>query len=175
MRHILDAHDTAVAGGYDHLGDLFRRPEQLPRLDGHARPATHHACGGLLHIATLNGPRYRVGRQTVGVEPRGVERHTHLAGPAADERHLRHIRNLGDGLTQLRRQAPQLVVAVPLGRQCEREDRHVIDGPRLDERPGHAGRDPVRIGRHLLVEPDNGVLLGFAHLEADDHHGLPGA
>ena len=49
--------------------------------------------------------------ESVGRQPRGIDVHAHLPRASADEGHLRHVVDFGDGVAQLGGERPQLVVA----------------------------------------------------------------
>ena len=106
--------------------------------------------------------------------PRRVDVHAQLARPAADDRDLRDVVDLGDGVAQLRGQRAQLVVSVSRRPESDRHDRHVVDRPRLDDRAGDARRNAIGVRGELLVEPDERGFLGLADHEPDDHHRLAG-
>ncbi len=58
--------------------------------------------------------------------------------------------------------------------QCQREDRDIIDGTRLDQRLRRAGRNQVEVGEHLLVQLDDALLLVLATLKRTIAIAAPG-
>ena len=78
-------------------------------------------------------------------------------------------------LLQLCRHLPQPHVVVAAAPQRQGHDRHVVDRARLDERAPTRRAGCGRVGRQLLVEPDERALLVLADEEADDHHRAAGA
>ena len=74
----------------------------------------------------------------------------------------------------LRRHAPQLEIAVALAPQRQRQNRHIVDRARLDQRRRRARRDQIEVRGELLVQPDDALLLVLADVEAHDRHRHPG-
>jgi hypothetical protein len=134
--------------------------------DAPRRLSSHVGCGD----RALNGQRV----QAVRREPRWIDVHAQLTRPAADERHLGDIGDFRDRVTQLCGQRPQLIVAVALRPHGDRQDRHIVNRAGPDDRTDNTRRNPIGIGGELLIEPDESRFLGFADLEADDHHRLSG-
>ena len=54
------------------------------------------------------------------------------------------------------------------------QDRHVVNGVGLDQRPGDRMGDAIEIGLKLLVEPDDGGLKVLTDKESHDQEGLSG-
>ena len=66
----------------------------------------------------------------------------------------------------------QLVRVAAFGVEGEREDRDVVDGVRLHQRRGDAGRQRIAAGGELRFHLDDALLLVFPDLEAHGDHGL---
>ena len=121
-----------------------------------------------------SAPATSAGREMIAGQTSFVEIDAHLAALPADDGDGGDLIHLLDGVVQLRGEAPQLVIAVALARERQRQDRHIIDRARLDQRRRGARRDQVEVGEHLLVQPDDGFLFVLADEEAHDGHGPPG-
>jgi hypothetical protein len=79
--------------------------------------------------------------ETVGRQPRGVDVHANLPWAPADDGHLRHVVDFGDGISQLDGERSQLIVRVTRRPQRDGKDRHIVDRARLDDGPDDAWRD----------------------------------
>ena len=175
VRHVAHEHGTPARRGHDGVAQIIGRAQAVPRLEAGHAAARDRARRGAAHVGAgdrlLNGERIEI----VGRQPRGVDVHADLPRPPADDRHLRHVVDFGDGVPQLDGQQSQLIVRVPRRPHRDGQDRHVVDRARLDDGTDHARRDAVRVRGELLVEANERGFQGLVHREAGDDHRLSGA
>jgi len=172
---VADVDRLALGDADDHVPDVGGAGQELAHLQGELTVVGGEPAAGEAPVERAERAVHLHGRQAVGGEPVRVEHHPDLAALAADDGGRRHVGGLLDGIVHLGGDATQVEVAVALAPERQRQDGHVVDGARLDERLGGARRDEVEIGVHLLVELDDAVFLVLADVEADDGHGHPRA
>ena len=73
-------------------------------------------------------------------------------------------------LGELGREQAQRVVVVAFAPQRHRQDRHVVDRARLDQRTDDARGDAIGVRRQLLIQADERPRLVLADIEAHDDH-----
>ncbi len=95
-----------------------------------------------------------------------VQQNSQLAACTANDCGFGDQGDLFDRVIHLRHQAAQGQVVILRTVKCQGENRHVVDGPRLDHWKRDAPWNPVKIGLQLLIELNKAVLDIFTDLEA---------
>ena len=85
---------------------------------------------------------------------------------------FRDVGNLLDVVLNLIGDGAQLVAVVVLAPQRHGQDRHIVDGARLDDRLRNSRRHAIEVRVELAVDLDQRVFLRSADQEADDHQAL---
>ncbi len=158
---------AAGAGCDDHITQLRDGLETHASLERAGLAIDERAGGPGARVAPDGGTDHqRV--DAVDLQPGRVDLDAGHARPAADDGHLRHVGHFLDGVVQLRRQQPQLVVVVTGRPERHAENRHVVDRAELDEGPLRTRWNLVDVAVQLLVQAHHRPLLVLADLEADD-------
>ena len=89
-----------------------------------------------------------------------------------DDGSFSNQRHLLDRIIHLRDKPVQREVIITRTVKRQRQDRHVINRPRLDERHGNAVRDAVEVLLHFLVQLHQAAFHVFADLEPHDRQRL---
>ena len=156
----------AVVHAHHDLADFFGRGEEDARLHQDLMVHGLQVTGIALPVGLLQTGDKIGNGQVSGCQPQGVEQHAHLAPVAADYLGFGNIMDTLDGIINLGRQPPQHVMIVFLAVKGQGQDRHIIDGVRLDQREGDSVRNFVKVALQFLVEPDNGILQVLPDIEA---------
>ena len=168
------AHRPAASAADDYTPDIVGRGQVTAGLQAGDVPLHDRSRRGASRVGrddrTLDGERV----QLIGRQPCRIDVYPELTWSSADERHLRHIGDFGDGVAQLSGEPPHLVVAITLGPHGDGHDRYVIDRARLHDGADDARRNAIRVCGELLIEPDEGRFLRLPNPEAHDHHRLSG-
>ncbi len=86
-------------------------------------------------------------------EAHRIEQHAHFAPRAADDRRLRDQRDGFHSVVHFRHQPAKREMIVARAVKSERENRHVIDGLRLDQRRADSMRNTVVVRAQLFRQP----------------------
>ena len=107
--------------------------------------AGREGAGREKEVGLLQGACDLKGGHMVGLEPRRIEGDPDLSFLSADEGELRYILVLLDLVAEFGADPPEFIagIAVAVAPEGQGEDRHVVDGPLLDQRRGDARRYPV--------------------------------
>ena len=165
---VAQEHRLAVGHADHHVADVVGAAQELAGLEQELAIAGWRTCptagGGWMPPARL---QHLQGRHR-DTPPAGLRRAStaHLAALPADDGDRRDVRHLLDRVVELRGEPAQLEIAVAVAPERQRQDRHVVDRARLDERRRGAGRDQVEVGEHLLVQPDDALLFVLADVES---------
>ena len=143
-------------------------------LDEHLLVVRGEGAGRQLSVRLLDHPDDRRGRQTVRSDTRRIDGDAKLAPQAADDLHRRNIVDLLDLRLKLRRHTPEREVVIAIAGERQRQNRHIVDRPRLDQRTADTRGNRVGICLELLIETDDGPLLILSDFEAHHHHGHAG-
>ncbi|GBD41362.1 hypothetical protein HRbin39_00743 [bacterium HR39] len=177
--HVLHVDGSAVAGGDEQEADVGHALQGLAAedLDGGVAltdPPHQELAVGVAHLLDelLQGDAQK--RHALGI---GFD--ADLVGTAADDEGEADVLRLDQLVEDLLGDVVEGVV-VParqhVGRQTgarregEGEDGDVVDAALDGERLGNAHRNAVEMGAQALVDPQDGVILGGAHVEARCHH-----
>ena len=168
-------HRSAAGGAHRELRNLLRIAQRLASHDQRSLPAFAHRAGRESAIGLADRLDEIAERHAVKRKPRRVrhdaQRHALPAGYEGQP----DILDLGDFGAQLARKLGQGLV-VPLAggarlrRQCQHDDRHVVDPAHRHLRRRDADRDAVDIGIDLLVDADRRILGVRSHEKARGHH-----
>src|SRR4029453_7571862 len=145
----------------------------MARLDDVFPVLGREASRGKTRVRPFDPSRQLDGRKSVGLEPARVEQDLNAARQSANDDRLGNVLDLHDLVFHLGGELSQREGVVPSAPQRDGEDRHVVDGARLDEGAGGAGCDAIE-RLELAVGLDDRVLLVRADLEADDDEGEAG-
>ncbi len=154
--------------------DLRRRGEEGAGLQQHLLVQRRQAAGVGLEVDLLDLRRDLGDGEVARGQLQRVETDRHLAAGAADDLGLGHLLDALDAVVDLGRQPPQGGVVVAAAVEGQGQDRHVVDGMRLDQRLRHRMGDAVEVGLQFLVEADDGGFEVLADVEADDQQALAG-
>ena len=104
-----------------------------------------------LGIGLLNHRHQIGGAQVARGEPLRVEEHADLAAIPADQRGLGDLRDRLHRIVHLSSDPTKHGMIVACAVERQRENRHVVDRARLDQRRTDTKRDAVEIRLQLLV------------------------
>jgi hypothetical protein len=175
-RDFLQVHRPAVAHRDHQLGDVARIAQERPRLDLHGAVAGEEVADRRTKIGRLQCLAQVRDRHAVDREAARIDLDQDRAAGATDRRDLaRSGHALQIDLDAVRDalevERARRAVAAP---QRERNDRHVVDAFRLDDRRTHAQafRQPVGVGVDRVVQAHQRLGARHAHLElhGDDRH-----
>ncbi len=171
LGHVPHVHRPALVDPQYHRRYLFAGVQQSTGVHDDLTIARRSAA----RIRRLIGCQQNVhdpGRvDPVGRQPHGIEAHLQPARLAADQ--------LGDGCVRLAfdegfglcRHPSQGVMVQVFTPEGERQDGHVVDVTRLDQRRCDAAGDAVHVGHELGLQPHDGLLFILTHVKPDDGHG----
>ncbi len=167
--NIAQIHRTAMIDSNDYGLEVLPAGEQVPGVDANLAVILGEAAGlqaGVCGLQTAcNGER----RLSICIQLGGIEHHPHGAWKPTDDGTLRDVGNLLQIVLNLVGDGAQLVAVVVLAPQGQRENRHIVDGTRLDDRLRHARRNLIEVRIELAVDLDECVFLGRADQETHNH------
>ena len=174
LRDISEINRMAVINAHDNLADLGRGAEELSGLQQHLLVKRLELSGVLLRIRLLESRNQLLWRQVPSRQQQRVKLNPHLPPGAADKFRLSDVRNRLDFVINLGRQSPQHKMVITSSMEGQGQNRHIIDGVRLDQGLGDPGRNPVKIGGQLLIEANNGRFRILADIKPDYQQALTG-
>ena len=106
----------------------------------------------------------------ISLQPGRIEGNPDLPLLSADEGKLRNVLILLDLVAKFGADPSQFItgVAVAVAPEGQGQDRHVIYGTLLDQRRRNSRRNPVVVGRQLVVQVDDAVFHVLSHIKPDD-------
>ena len=113
-------------------------------------------------------------RQTVSREPLCVQDHAQFAALPADDGGLGNIVQLLQRRVQFSCNLSQPVGVVLLAPKRQRQNRHVVDGARLDNWLRNTLRNAVKVGIKLVVRLDDRIFFFRPNVKPNDYHAQPG-
>ena len=125
---------AAVARTDDDPLRVVRIADEPAGLDQHLLVVGGEGAGRQLRVGLLDHVDDRHGCQAVRRDTRRIDRDPKLAPQAADDLHRRNVIDLFDFRLKLRRHAPEREVVVAIAGERQRQNRHIVDRPRLDQR-----------------------------------------
>ena len=111
----------------------------------HLLVVTGQFAGDILAVGLLQHGNQAGGTEVARGELGRVQQHAQLPVRAADEGGFSHLRHLLHGVVHLRHEPAQREMIVARTVKCQRQDRHVVNGPGLDERLRNAVRNFVEL------------------------------
>ena len=172
--HIAHEDRPPGLGAQHHRAHILGVAQEITDLDQHRLVAVDQPPGLVGAIGRRQGVDDIRAGETPGGELLRVELHPELTVGATDDARLSDLGHALDRRLDLHRDPAQGQVIVVGAVQGQGQDRHIVDGARLDQGWGDAGRNAVKIGLKLLIQLHQAALDILAHLEADDGHGLTG-
>ena len=161
---VLDVYRTSVAGGQQQQPDVGHALQGLPRhhRQGAALPAKRARQKRTIGVGELVRDLRK--RDAVERELFGVRLDADLAWAAADDERGPDALDLGQFVLKLLGNLVEPIVRpaarlVGLSRQCQDNDRDIVDSPPDDERLGDALGDLIDRGADLFVDPQHRRIL----------------
>ncbi len=108
------------------------------------------------------------GSDMVGGHPGAVKDDPDLPALASNDLDLRDVFHFLDLIVNLSSYPSERVVIIVRTREGKGQNRDIVNGAGFDQRFTGAGWNEIEVGKHLLVEPDETLLLILPHLETDD-------
>ncbi len=145
LGNFLQIDRPAAGNAYDDIADVDRRLQKSPGLHDDGLVAAGELPGAKLAVRLLEHRNQPGGAEIAGRELHGIEQHPQLAPRPADDRGLGDLGHLLDRVIDLGDETTQREMIITRAVKREGEDGHVVDRPRLDERPDDAVRDAVEV------------------------------
>ena len=174
LGYIVDENRLLIGDTGDHVANIVGGAEELAGFQKILPVAAGERARRHPSIGQAEGSGDLQWRKVVRIQAGRIESDLNFAALAADQRHGRDIRRLLDRIIHLRGDAAQLDVAVALAPKGERQDRHIVNRARLDERERCAGRNQIKIRVQLLIQADDAFLFVLPDQETHDGSGHAG-
>ena len=172
LSHLPQIDGAAAENAHHHVAHVFRRLQKGAGFHKHLAVAGGEAARTKLPVGLLEH-RHQTGRtQVARGQFDGIKQHPNCAARSTQQGRLGDQRHLFDGFLHLRGKPPQRQVIIAAAVERQRQDGHVVDALRLDQRSAHAHRNTVKIGVQLVRQLHQAALRIFAYLEAHDYQAL---
>ncbi len=168
VRHVAQINRLAGINAHHHVAHVLGGLQKRAGFHDDFMVVAGQVAGGILPVRLLQHRHQAGGRKIARRQPHRVEQHAHLPLRAADDGRLGDQRHLLHRVIHLRGQPPQREMIVMRTVNRQRQNRHVVNRPRLDERRGNAVRNLVEIRLQLLVQLHQAAFHVFADLEPHD-------
>ena len=167
-RNIAQINRFATEHAHDHVAHILRAGQKCAGFHHDFLVVAGQFTGGELTIRLLQHRNQTGGTEVARSQSGRVKQHAHLPLRAADKGGFGHLRHLLYSVIHLRNKPSQGEMIVTRAVERERQNRHVVNGPRLDERRRNAVRDFVEVRLQLLIQLDEAPLHVLANLEPND-------
>ena len=157
--------------GDDEVFNVAKAGKELAGIDVEPFAAFHDVAAGNAEVGGADRLRHLADRHAMRGEARQVEIDADLFAAAAGDETLPRVRQRLEALVDVERQLSQLHEVELVRTERDREDRHVVDALRLDQRLHHALGNGVHMRIELVVKFYERRLHLFADVEAHRHHG----
>ncbi len=128
----------------------------------------------MLRVRLLENRDQLLCSQVACRQQQGVKLNPYLAPGPTDKLRLGDIGDGLDFIVNLGRQPPQHEMVVTSAMEGQRQNRHIIDGVRLDQRLGNPWRDAVKIGCQFLIQVHDRRFRILTDIKSDDQQPLAG-
>ena len=168
FRHVAHEHRFVAGDSDDHVANVFGGAQKLAGFQKVFAIFRVELARRQASIGKSQRSGDLQGGHSIARESGRIQHDAYFAPLTADQGNGGYIRHLFDGVIELRGDAAQIEIVVAAAGEREREDRHIVDGARLDERLRCARRDEVEIGEQLLIQADDALLFVLADVETHD-------
>ena len=162
----------SAEGTEDDLARLLGRMEESAALDEDTRIARSHLAGTVLAVCLLQHRDDATEAEIPRRKPGRIDFREDDASLSADQGRLSDLGDLLHRVLKLSGKASQRDEIVMITVQGQREDGHVVDRLRLDQRSSDARGDTVEIRLELVIEPHERFLHIRADIETNDDEAL---
>ena len=145
LGHLAEVHRVALVDAHHRRGHVVGAGEERAGLDDDVAVFGRQRPGDLLPIGRTERSEQIDDAQPARSESGRIEMEPDLPSVTADEGGLRDLGDVFDLGIDLRGDPPQGQMVVTFGVEGQREDRHVVDRSRLDQRRGRSGRYPLGV------------------------------
>ncbi len=170
--HVAQIHRLPVEDAHHHVPRVVRVADEPARLHHEFPVRLRERSRDAPLVRQLERPRDRARAQVIGGQALRIQRDAQLALRPADDRRFRNVVHLLHRDVRFLDDLPQLIAAVPVAPERQRQNRHVVDRAHLDQRPRSARRHAVEIRIQLVVGAHHRVVLRYAHVVPHRHQRL---
>jgi hypothetical protein len=174
-RHIAHVHGPVVENAHHHVADVGRASQPAAHLEELLLVGERAGAGLSLTVRPAHGVGELRDRHAARCERGRIGLQPEASAQPADERGFSDLRDCLHHIGCFGGEPPQCHVIESGAVKRQREDRHIVDGPRFHPRRARSRWHSIEIGLQLPVEADQRGFQPGADLETRDDQAATGA